>query len=81
MTNTQYQFASESMSEIYDLAHNAKDYNLRINAAFAFSEFADDITIENEIEMLWEQYNGLPSESEIMEAYSVYGEIKKLIGE
>ena len=80
MTNTQYQFASKSMREIYDLAHNAKDYNLRINAAFAFSEFADDIAIEDEIEMLWEQRDYISNE-EVQEAYSVYNEIKKLIGE
>ena len=81
MTNTQYQFASESMCEIYDLAHNAKDYNLKINAAFTFREFADDIMIDNEIEMLWEQHDSILSHDEIMEAYSVYEEIKKLIGE
>ena len=81
MTNTQHQFANHSMREIYDIAHNAKDYNLRINAAFAFSEFEEDIYIEHEIEKLWEQHEPIISHEEIMEAYSVYNEIKKLIGE
>lgn len=79
MTNTQYQFASESMREIYDLARNAKDYNLKINAAFAFSEFADDMATEFEITMLWEQHESLPSEDEVMEAYNVYRQIQQLI--
>ena len=81
MTNTQRLFANESMREIYDIAHNDKDYNRRINAAFAFSELEEDIYVENEIEIMWEQHERIISHDEIMEAYSVYNEIKKLIGE